>query len=73
MFEQNQSLIHVDMSFNGIKQEDCKVIAEGLCKNHHILGLHFQGNMGSIDANGFLKEGIPDHFGEFGNPRPMQK
>ena len=29
--------------------------------------------MGSIDANGFLKEGVPEHFGQFGNPRPMQK
>lgn len=64
MFSKNQSLVHVDLSYNMIKQEDCAVLAQGLKNNHRILGLHFQGNLGYIDALGHLHEGIPFELGE---------
>ena len=64
MFAKNQSLVHVDLSYNMIKQDDCATIAHGLKMNHQILGLHFQGNLGYIDALGHLHEGVPEHLGE---------
>lgn len=44
MFLKNESLLHVDLSFNNINESDCNTIAQGLKGNHKILGLHFQGN-----------------------------
>jgi len=55
MFETNRSLIHVDFSFNDFWEKDCKVIAGGLKRNHHILGAHFTGNEWDCDAQGFLR------------------
>lgn len=49
LFLTNTSLVHVDLSHNNIKMQDCKLIAEGLKSNHKILGLHFQGNQAQID------------------------
>jgi len=31
------------------------VVSQGLGKNHTILGIHFGGNEGDIDAEGFIK------------------
>jgi hypothetical protein len=59
-FAKNRSLLHLDLSYNLIKEDDCRIMAEGLMKNHHILGLHFQGNDGQLDPNGFLKEGTKE-------------
>ena len=41
MFAKNKSLVHVDLSHNKIKVDDCEIIAEGLKSNHTVLGLHF--------------------------------
>jgi len=35
-------------------------MAEGLKKNHTLLGLHFMGNPMSVDALGFLQESEVD-------------
>jgi len=64
MFRRNQSLVHVDMSHNNLKVVDCEIMAEGLKQNHKVLGLHFQGNYGDIDKQGFLHSGIPKKIGE---------
>ena len=57
MFKQNKTLVHVDMSNNGIVSEDCKEMAEGLKFNHTLLGLHMGGNNEvDIDVKGMLKE-----------------
>ena len=53
-FRKNQSLLHVDMSHNHIKIDDVEIIAEGLKDNHNILGIHFIGNDGDVDAKGFI-------------------
>ena len=47
-------LIHLDLSYNNITYDTCKILALGLKKNHSIYGLHFAGNYGKIDEHGFL-------------------
>ena len=53
-FAANKSLIHVDLSNNKIDLDDCEIIAEGLKINHSILGIHFRGNAGYVDNQGFV-------------------
>ena len=53
-FKKNKSLIHVDLSHNHIPLSDVEIIAEGLKENHKILGIHFIGNDGDIDQQGFV-------------------
>ena len=53
-FAQNKSLIHVDISNNKIDIDDCEIIGEGLKQNHSILGIHFTGNAGYVDNQGFV-------------------
>lgn len=50
----NQFLKHLDLSHNYIKEKECEVIGEGLKDNHHILGLHMQGNDCTVDAKGYI-------------------
>lgn len=64
MFMKNKSLVHVDLSHNKIKEVDCEIIAEGLKRNHFVLGLHFQGNFGSIDHLGFMESYMPASVGD---------
>lgn len=49
-----QGLAHLDLSFNSFKNEECKILNEGLRNNHDILGIHFLGNEGFIDSQGFV-------------------
>lgn len=56
-FASNKSLLHVDMSHNHLEQTDVEIIAEGLRDNQQILGIHFAGNDGDIDTQGFVKPG----------------
>jgi len=62
-FRFNQSLIHVDISHNNLRQLELETIAEGLRANHVILGLHLLGNEGEIDANGFMRQNEAITFG----------
>ncbi len=57
MLESNRSLTHLDLSHNNLNTIDCASIAEGLRKNHTLLGLHMTGNQSKIDAYGQL---MPD-------------
>lgn len=57
-FRENKSLVHVDLSHNNILQQDVEVMADGLRQNHSIYGLHFSGNQGFIDNQGFLKPAV---------------
>ena len=52
----NKSLIHLDISFNGISKSDCILIGEGIKDNHTLLGIHLRGNEGTVDTLGFVKE-----------------
>lgn len=49
-----QALVHLDLSFNFLTPEECEVVGEGLLKNTEILGIHFLGNQGTIDSQGFI-------------------
>jgi hypothetical protein len=49
-----QGLVHLDISFNFFTAEECEVLGEGLLKNTEILGIHFLGNQGNIDSQGFI-------------------
>jgi hypothetical protein len=44
MFKDNKALIHLDLSHNNLRKEDCRVIEEGLNENHTLLGIHMVGN-----------------------------
>jgi hypothetical protein len=50
----HKQLVHLDISNNCFEKEECQVIAEGLSKNHHILGVHTAGNKADIDSLGFI-------------------
>ena len=47
------------MSHNHIALTDVEIMADGLKDNHHILGIHFIGNDGDVDAKGFVNPAIP--------------
>ena len=54
MFQQNTSLVHVDFSFCGFREEECLELSQGLLKNQTILGIHMAGNRWMADDLGFL-------------------
>lgn len=54
ILSKQQSLLHLDFSFNYFTIEESKFIAEGLQQNHYLLGLHMEGNNCSVDSNGFI-------------------
>ena len=54
-FKDNRTLVHLDLSHNYFDSQELEVVSQGLDKNHTILGIHFGGNEGDIDALGFLK------------------
>ena len=62
-FRKNKSLLHVDMSHNHIALTDVEIMADGLKENHNILGIHFLGNDGDVDAKGFVNPAIPFSVG----------
>ena len=53
-FTTQENLVHLDLSHNQLKKEDCSIIAQGLAQNHSLWGFHILGNEGRIDAKGFL-------------------
>ena len=57
-FALNKSLLHVDMSHNHLQTTDVEIIAEGLKDNQQILGIHFAGNDGDVDNQGFVKPNV---------------
>lgn len=46
--------MHIDLSHNNMAKIDVEILAEGLKENHNILGVHFMGNSGYINNQGFL-------------------
>lgn len=51
----NTTLKHLDISYNYFNFEECKVISEGLCSNHTLLGIHTDGNNCKVDSVGFMQ------------------
>ena len=58
-----ENLIHLDLSHNQIKKEDCSIIAQGLAPNHTLWGLHMIGNEANMDTKGFLISEREKKFG----------
>ena len=54
VMEKQQSLVHVDLSWNRFNKEDSLLIAEAIRENHSMIGFHFDGNTGQIDEKQFL-------------------
>lgn len=54
MFRNNVSVVHLDFSFCGFREQECAVMAEGLLLNHTILGIHMTGNKWMTDDQGFM-------------------
>ena len=46
--------MHLDISQNRFNSVDSQIIADGLSKNNSLYGIHFIGNKGSVDSNGFI-------------------
>ena len=53
-FKTNQSLKHLDISHNNLDSRELIEMKVGLDQNHTILGIHLQGNEGTVDALGFF-------------------
>lgn len=51
----HEKLVHVDVSNNCFEKQECEILAEGLSKNHSIVGFHVAGNKAEVNALGFLK------------------
>jgi hypothetical protein len=56
LFVQNKALVHVDLSHNGLMDNEIDLISEGLKDNHTILGLHMIGNQKNTDALGYVTD-----------------
>jgi hypothetical protein len=54
-YEQNTTLLHVDMSNNLLNASEMQSISDGLQFNHTILGIHLVGNEAEVDTKGFVK------------------
>ena len=62
-FSSNKSLLHLDLSNNQFDSRELKIMAEGLQKNHQILGIHLTGNEGKMDGMGFIQAYQEDGLG----------
>ena len=51
---------HLDISYNQIKAEVMEAFAQAIFDNHHMWGLHAQGNEGRVDAMGFVHAGVEE-------------
>lgn len=50
----NETLVHLDISYNRLRESDCKVLSSCLENNHTLLGLHLAGNDMELDSYGFV-------------------
>jgi len=58
----NETLVHLDLSYNKFEQIDTEIFSTELDSNHTLVGVHYQGNFGAfdemqgkVDANGFMR------------------
>lgn len=54
MFKENKSLIHLDLSHNNFRRDDCELMEEGLKDNHTLLGFHMLGNDVNTNSLGYF-------------------
>ena len=50
-----ETLLHLDISHNHLRAEDCSILAQGLTPNHSLWGIHIRGNEAYIDSKGYLQ------------------
>jgi hypothetical protein len=50
----DKSIVHLDLTSNKFRYEECEKIKEGLDFNRTIYGFHFEGNYGYVDSEGYL-------------------
>lgn len=50
----NDSLLHLDISFNRFKSQDAAVLARGLRANRTLWGIHLEGNSAVLDVDSFM-------------------
>jgi Ran GTPase-activating protein (RanGAP) involved in mRNA processing and transport len=55
VFENNQVLRHLDISFTSLTRSQCEVLGVSLQANRTLYGVHVEGNPFLIDAMGYLK------------------
>ena len=54
-FSTNKTLKHIDLSYNRFSTKECEEIAEGLKSNHHLLGIHLEGNKAKYNFRGYME------------------
>ena len=54
-FSVNKTLKHIDLSYNRFSVKECELIAEGLTSNHHLLGIHLEGNKATYNFRGYME------------------
>mmetsp|Transcript_117307 Transcript_117307/g.184520 ORF Transcript_117307/g.184520 Transcript_117307/m.184520 type:complete len:1568 (+) Transcript_117307:87-4790(+) len=54
VFQDGDTLFHLDLSYNGFIAEDCALLASGLRNNHSLFGIHLVGNAAALDDLGFI-------------------
>ena len=54
MVLRNDTLKHIDISYNRYNKAEVEIIAEALKANHTVLGMHVEGNAASYDPKGYL-------------------
>lgn len=50
----NTKVMHLDLSFNNFSLEESQQISEHIRFNHSIYGMHFSGNYGYVNHEGFI-------------------
>jgi len=60
MFRANKTLIHIDLSHNNFKKNDCESMEQGLEDNHTLLGIHMIGNEVNTNSKGYFKDQAAD-------------
>ena len=64
MMRDNTALVHLDLSFNKIGEQDTQLIMEDLASNQTCVGFHYMGNqdsirrdqqVGKVDSLGFIR------------------
>eukprot|EP00929_Paragymnodinium_shiwhaense_P003899 TRINITY_DN104613_c0_g1_i1.p1 TRINITY_DN104613_c0_g1~~TRINITY_DN104613_c0_g1_i1.p1 ORF type:complete len:1184 (-),score=215.60 TRINITY_DN104613_c0_g1_i1:81-3632(-) len=58
-FAENKVLKHLDLSNCDLREEQCRLMAEGLKENRTLLGLHMAGNDGRLCPRGFIEPFTP--------------
>lgn len=54
--QENETLLHLDLSHNDFTSKEIESISDGLLDNHTLMGLHLAGSRAIIDAKGFVKK-----------------